>query len=603
MELKSVALGESVATTSQPNKKRSYAEQRELQWQARLEELRVFRQTYGHSRVPYGYPQLGNWASNMRRELKKREKGKESYLTAQRIAALNNLGFVWAPFSYVDWKSRFRELREFRQIHGHCRVPQKYSQNPSLGKWVSKMRLEFKKVEEKQKSLLTAESIATLNNLGFDWFIGSTGRHTGLCNNTTWKLRSQELRDFHQTHGHCRVPQKYAQNLSLGHWVAKMRREFRNRENGQESSLTEERIATLNNLGFDWVVKNEAWRVRLQELRDFHQTHGHCRVPQKYAQNPSLGRWVCKMRLSAFKKWENGQESSLTEERIATLNNLGFDWGVKNEAWKLRLQELRDFHQTHGDCRVPQKYTQNPSLGHWVAKMRAEFKKRENGQGSSLTKERIAALNNLGFDWVAKRGYESVNDTTRKLELENIGLGSGSVQQTKTSAAFAERGTMELKRVALGESVATTSQPNKKRRFAEIQEFQWQTRLKELQGFHQIHGDCRVPGKYPQNPQLGNWVENLRREFTQGENGNHSSLTAEQIAALNNLGFDWVTGRGNGSVHDMTWWKLRLEELRGSEEIREFLQTHGHQQHHHVAPAVPLRDSEEGGVDSESYWV
>merc|ERR1712176_1467024 len=104
-------------------------------------------------------------------------------------------------------------------------------------------------------------------------------------------------------------------------WVSDIRKEFKKRENGKQSSMTAERIAKLNNLGFDWIVNSESWYVRLQELQEYHRTHGHCRVPQQYPQNPSLGRWVNKMR-SEFKKWENGKQSSMTAERIAKLNNL-----------------------------------------------------------------------------------------------------------------------------------------------------------------------------------------------------------------------------------------------------------------------------------------
>ena len=176
-----------------------------------------------------------------------------------------------------------------------------------------------------------------------------------------------------------------------------MRGEFKKREDGKQSSMTAERIAKLNILGFDWVYG--PWEVRLQELQEFHQTHGHCRVPNKYPQNPSLGIWVSNMR-TEFKKWENGKQSSMTAKRIAELNNLGFDWDVIGEAWEKRLQELQEFHRTHGHCRVPQQYPQNPSLGIWVANMRKEFKKREDGKQSSMTAERIAKLNILGFDWV-----------------------------------------------------------------------------------------------------------------------------------------------------------------------------------------------------------
>ena len=110
-----------------------------------------------------------------------------------------------------------------------------------------------------------------------------------------------------------------------------MREEFKKRENGKQSSMTAERIAKLNNLGFDWAVVSEAWETRLQELQEFHETHGHCRIPLKYPQNPSLGNWVMTMR-KEFKKRENGKQSSMTAERIAKLNNLGFVWSVHREA-------------------------------------------------------------------------------------------------------------------------------------------------------------------------------------------------------------------------------------------------------------------------------
>jgi len=210
-----------------------------------------------------------------------------------------------------------QELREFHQTQGHCRVPQRYPQNPSLGQWVASMRTDFKKRENGKKSSLTAERLAALNNLGFDWAVDS---------HSDWEIRLKELREFHKTYGHCRVLSRYLHNPSLGHWVSTMRMEFRKRENGKKSSLTAERLAALNSLGFDWVlVKQTAWEIRLQELREFHQTYGHCRVPQKYSQNPSLGKWVSRMR-AEFKKGENS--SSLTAERIATLNDLEFEWVV-----------------------------------------------------------------------------------------------------------------------------------------------------------------------------------------------------------------------------------------------------------------------------------
>ena len=150
-----------------------------------------------------------------------------------------------------------------------------------------------------------------------------------MCISTEWQTRLQELQEIHQIHGHCRVPQIYPHNPSLGNWVSgTMRREFKQRENGKESWLTVERIAALNNLGFDWVVINEAWEIRLEELREFYQTSGHCRVPQTHLQNASLGMWVSTM-VKEFRKWKEQRKSVLMAERIAALNNLWF-WPYKH---------------------------------------------------------------------------------------------------------------------------------------------------------------------------------------------------------------------------------------------------------------------------------
>jgi len=177
MELKGVALSESVAAASQPNKKRRFTKTQEMQWQIRLEELQGFSQIHGHCRVPKPYPQnpsLGGWVNNMRTEFRKRKEGQQASMTAERIVALNNLGFDWVVdhrlFCDDVWKLRLEELREFHQTNGHCRVPFKYPPNPSLGHWVSDMRAGFRKRKQWQQSSMTAERIAALNNIGFDWF-------------------------------------------------------------------------------------------------------------------------------------------------------------------------------------------------------------------------------------------------------------------------------------------------------------------------------------------------------------------------------------------------------------------------------------------------
>ncbi|WP_180375834.1 helicase associated domain-containing protein, partial [Chlamydia suis] len=61
------------------------------------------------------------------------------------------------------------------------------------------------------------------------------------------------------------------------------------------------------------------------ELQRFREEHGHCKVPQRYPQNPDLGFWVCGQR-RCFKK------GKLSEDRIARLEELGFVWDVLEAA-------------------------------------------------------------------------------------------------------------------------------------------------------------------------------------------------------------------------------------------------------------------------------
>ena len=71
------------------------------------------------------------------------------------------MGMVWEL--HTDWDTRFQELVEFRDVYGHCNVPQKYLTNPSLGAWVAQQRRRYKSFT------LSSERIAALEGLGMVW--------------------------------------------------------------------------------------------------------------------------------------------------------------------------------------------------------------------------------------------------------------------------------------------------------------------------------------------------------------------------------------------------------------------------------------------------
>ena len=53
--------------------------------------------------------------------------------------------------------------------------------------------------------------------------------------------------------------------------------------------------------------------------------------------------------------------------------------------------------------------TANPKLGTWVHTQRRQYKLMLEGKKSAMNEEKIAALDSLGFTWVAKTNGWSMN--------------------------------------------------------------------------------------------------------------------------------------------------------------------------------------------------
>ena len=49
------------------------------------------------------------------------------------------------------------ELKQYKETHGDCHVPQHYVHNRPLGKWVNRLRTNYKHYLLGQKSALTEE--------------------------------------------------------------------------------------------------------------------------------------------------------------------------------------------------------------------------------------------------------------------------------------------------------------------------------------------------------------------------------------------------------------------------------------------------------------
>jgi hypothetical protein len=140
------------------------------------------------------------------------------------------------------------------------------------------------------------------------------------------------------------------------------------------------------------------WDEHFQDLVSFRQTHGHCLVPHNWCENPSLSQWVKRYRYQ-FKLKEEGRHSTLTDEREADLERLGFVWDSHEAVWEERLNELCAYRKIHHNCNVPTNFPENPALSIWVKNQRRQWKIFLAGNPSNKTEQRISRLTELEFAW------------------------------------------------------------------------------------------------------------------------------------------------------------------------------------------------------------
>jgi Helicase associated domain len=91
-----------------------------------------------------------------------------------------------------SWYERLRELREYRNEHGDCLVPQVYPRQQKLASWVHNMRT--------RRQSLSVTRLRALAAVGFVW-----AQRRG---QTLWDEWYAELRAYHAVHGHCNVSTK-----------------------------------------------------------------------------------------------------------------------------------------------------------------------------------------------------------------------------------------------------------------------------------------------------------------------------------------------------------------------------------------------------------
>jgi len=143
-----------------------------------------------------------------------------------------------------------------------------------------------------------------------------------------WTEKFQELLDFKKERGHCCVPHTFDENPSLARWVKRQRYQYKLKQENKPSTMTDERVAALEQVGFVWDSHGAAWMERWNELCTFVQVYGHANVPSNHPKHPQLATWV-KCQRRQYKLFWEGKPSNMTLERLRRLESVGFEWELR----------------------------------------------------------------------------------------------------------------------------------------------------------------------------------------------------------------------------------------------------------------------------------
>ena len=133
------------------------------------------------------------------------------------------------------------------------------------------------------------------------------------------------------------------------------------------------------------LVKEVPWDSRFEELKAYKEKYGTCSIPRPRAKDgpyKQLANWVNNQR-TGYSEFMKAKKAGLpttnchgmTEERIARLEEIGFEWSVGwSSQWDSRYEELKAYKEKHGTCHVPYvKGGPHEQLANWVRTQRLGY--------------------------------------------------------------------------------------------------------------------------------------------------------------------------------------------------------------------------------------
>ena len=278
----------------------------ERQWDANLELVKEYYETYGNLNIPREYVtkqgvNLGMWFDHQKLEYRR------GNLDSKRRQKLDELGFELENSNYgIEWDTVYKMAKKYFEEHGDLNVPRKYTTKDgyTLGRWINTQKTSF------TNNKLSKSQINKLAKIGLDL---SNMRHK-----KTWEESYQLAKEFYEEHGNLEVPANYKtpDGFVLRNWVNSQRVYY------NDNKLSHDKIIMLQEIGMRFGKPEYIWLKHYNQVLQYLLDNGHLKMPRDYidATGFNLGRWFYQQkRFYVSGKLRNSLREKLDELNIKEL--------------------------------------------------------------------------------------------------------------------------------------------------------------------------------------------------------------------------------------------------------------------------------------------
>jgi len=340
---------------------------------------------------------IGVWVYNQKRDFSR------GIISKERVELLEAAG-IDLHAREDNFSARIAELKCF-MLDNDGRPPRKrsrfetFSDGVKMSVWVANQKRIY------MSGKMSAERVNMLKDAGINW----------ASSEDTFAQKILELQQILKNTGGV-FPSKsdkdtsFSDGVLVGVWINNKRQEYRN------GKLSYERVNELNRLGMNWNVKTDLFPAKVVELSLYLKKNNGVFPQQKdrsakFSDDVLIGQWLTIQR-------QYYRKGLISPERIAMLEELGFEWSPKDDVFMRQIAELKIYLQKNNWVfplanDKDATFSDGVLMGQWLSNRRSWYKE------GRLPCDKINALNDLGIDWTPRK-----NRKTKQIRVDDsVSLG------------------------------------------------------------------------------------------------------------------------------------------------------------------------------------